>query len=65
MEQNDKVKKIIAFLAIMHFVEALLARRMAKKRGKSPCLYFVLTLFFGFFTLLKLRKIKPEEEAAD
>lgn len=63
MEQNDKVKKIIAGLAVAHFIEALLARRMARKRGKSPALYFFLGLFFGFFPLLKLRKIKPEEDA--
>lgn len=63
MEQNDMVKKVIAVLAATHFLEALIARRMAKKRGKKPGRYFVLGLMFGFFTLLKLRKIEKVTEA--
>lgn len=62
MEQSDMVKKVIAVLAVAHFFEALIARRMAKKRGKKPGRYFVLGLMFGFLTLLKLRKI---EKVAD
>jgi hypothetical protein len=64
VEGKDIIKKVAIFIAIMHPIEALIARRMAKKRGKNPTLYFFLTLFTGFPVMLRLRKIKPVEETA-
>jgi hypothetical protein len=40
----------------------LIAYRAAKKRGKSPLIYFILTQFLGVFVLVPLlRKPKVEE----
>lgn len=64
METTGTAKKVVAVIAVGHFIEALFARRMARRRGKSPALYFVATLFVGFPILLRLRKIEPEAEAA-
>ncbi len=61
MENKLWLKRVIAFLAVAHPIEALIARRMAKERGKNPNLWFFLTLIFGIFSLRKLRKIKPAE----
>ncbi len=61
MEQSDKMKKIAQQLAAAHFVEALVATRVAKKRGKSPVKYFFLTLIFGVFVLVPLMR-KPKVE---
>lgn len=57
MQGNDTLKKVAISLAVAHLVEALCARRMAKKRGKSPALYFLLTLFIGFPVMLRLKKV--------
>jgi hypothetical protein len=58
------MKKLNQNLAVMHFFEALIAFRAARKRGKNPLLYFVLTQVFGVFVLIPLlRKPKLEPEA--
>jgi hypothetical protein len=59
MPNDDKVKKTVMSLGVMHFVEAMLAYRAAKKRGKSPVLYFLLTQVFGVFVLIPLLR-KPK-----
>lgn len=56
MQDNQNLKKAILVVAVLHPLEALLAKRMAEKRGKNPKLYFALTLFIGFPVLLRLRK---------
>jgi uncharacterized protein YhhL (DUF1145 family) len=64
MEQSDKMKKMATQLAIMHAMEALIAMRAAKKRGKSPVKYFFLTLVFGVFVLVPLlRKPKLDKKS--
>ncbi|MEW6554137.1 MAG: DUF4499 domain-containing protein [Actinomycetota bacterium] len=63
--ETEKLVKIGKQLAIMHFFEALLARRAARKRGLKPNRYFCLTLMFGVFVLVPLlRKPKLEKKAA-
>jgi hypothetical protein len=63
MEQQDRIKQLMNFLAISHFFEALIAVRAAKKRGLSRVKYFFLTWIFGVFVLIPLlRKPKVEEE---
>jgi uncharacterized protein YhhL (DUF1145 family) len=60
---NEKIKKAGQQLAVMHFIEALIARRAAKKRGLKPMRYFCLTLVFGVFVLIPLlRKPKLEKK---
>ncbi len=55
MEMNmDKIKKVIVVTAVLHFIEANIAYRAAKKRGKNPKLYFVLTQLFGIPVLRPL-----------
>jgi hypothetical protein len=50
-------------LAISHLFEAMIAYRAARKRGKSPVLYFLLTQVFGVFVLVPLlRKPKVAKE---
>jgi uncharacterized protein YhhL (DUF1145 family) len=62
--ETKKLMKIGQQLAIMHVVEAFIARRAAKKRGLKPMKYFCLTLMFGVFVLVPLlRKPKLEKEA--
>jgi hypothetical protein len=62
LNDTDKMKRNLAVLGVMHFFEALIAYRAAKKRGKSPLIYFVLTQFLGVFVLVPLlRKPKVEE----
>ena len=63
MEGKEIIKKAAIALAIAHTMEALFAMRMAKKRGKSPVLYFFLTLPIGFPVMLRLRKAECVEEA--
>lgn len=59
----DKMKKIFLTTAVLHTFEALIAYRAAKKRGKNPKLYFVLTQFFGVLVLMPLlRKPKLPKE---
>jgi hypothetical protein len=60
---SEKMMKIGQQLAVMHFIEALIARRAAKKRGLKPMRYFCLTLVFGVFVLVPLlRKPKLDKE---
>lgn len=59
---SDKMKKICRQLAISHFFEAIIAYRAAKKRGKNPKLYFLLTQVFGIFVLVPLLR-KPKVKA--
>ena len=62
--ETEKMMKIGKQLAIMHVVEAFIARRAAKKRGLKPMRYFCLTLMFGVFVLVPLlRKPKLGKEA--
>jgi uncharacterized protein YhhL (DUF1145 family) len=61
MDDQDWKKKVITFLAVSHAIEALIARRMAKKRGKSPNLWFAITLVFGIFAIRRLKKVEPLE----
>lgn len=63
--KNEKVKKVILSLAAMHAVEAPIAYREAKKRGKNPWLYAALTAAFGVFVLVPLLRQPKAEEAAD
>jgi len=59
----DKMKKIFMSTVAIHTFEALIAHRAAKKRGKNPKLYFVLTQFFGVLVLIPLlRKPKLPKE---
>ncbi len=58
---SKKLKQTFIVIAVLHSMEALLAKRMARKRGKSPALYFVLTLFIGFPIMLRLRKVEKIE----
>lgn len=62
MQDSDKMKKWLVSLTVMHFCEAVIACRAAKKRGKSPALYFFLTQFMGVFVLIPLLR-KPKVEA--
>jgi hypothetical protein len=57
--EDGKMAKNMKQLAVMHFCEAVIAYRAAKKRGKNPKLYFVLTQFFGVFVLIPLLR-KPK-----
>ncbi|HEY5525994.1 MAG TPA: DUF4499 domain-containing protein [Candidatus Anoxymicrobiaceae bacterium] len=56
---DKKMTKNMKQLAVMHFFEAVIAYRAAKKRGKNPKLYFVLTQVFGVFVLIPLLR-KPK-----
>jgi uncharacterized protein YhhL (DUF1145 family) len=64
MENTDTMKKILGVTAILHISEAIIACRAAKKRGKNPKKYFLLTLFFGVFVLVPLLR-KPKEEESE
>ncbi|MBC7230779.1 MAG: DUF4499 domain-containing protein [Actinobacteria bacterium] len=60
---SEKIKKIAKQLAVMHAVESVIAYRAAKKRGKNPKLYYLLTWVFGVFVLVPLlRKPKLSRE---
>jgi uncharacterized protein YhhL (DUF1145 family) len=62
MQNKDSVKKVFIAISVMHTIEAMIAYRAAKKRGKNPKLYYLLTQFFGVFVLVPLlRKPKVEE----
>ncbi|OFW56875.1 MAG: hypothetical protein A2V52_06805 [Actinobacteria bacterium RBG_19FT_COMBO_54_7] len=60
----EKMKKLPKQLAISHFFEAIIAFRAARKRGKNPILYFILTQVFGIFVLIPLMR-KPKLEKRD
>lgn len=63
MENATKKKNMMRALVISHLFEAMIAYRAAKKRGKNPVLYFLLTQVFGVFVLVPLlRKPKIAEE---
>jgi hypothetical protein len=63
MENAGKHKNMMKALAISHLFEAMIAYRAARKRGKSPVLYFLLTQVFGVFVLVPLlRKPKVAKE---
>jgi hypothetical protein len=63
MENATKKKNMRRALVISHLFEAMIAYRAAKKRGKNPVLYFLLTQVFGVFVLVPLlRKPKIAEE---
>ena len=64
MEGKGVFRKVAIAIAIAHTIEALFAMRMAKKRGKSPVLYFLLTLPIGFPVMLRLRKAECVEETS-
>ncbi|MGQ9476033.1 MAG: hypothetical protein ACUVT4_04985 [Actinomycetota bacterium] len=62
--KNEKAKKVLRSLALMHAVEAPIAYLAASKRGKNPMLYAALTAVFGVFVLVPLlRKPKPQEQS--
>lgn len=61
MENTDNIKKMLKATAIMHICEAMIAFHAAKKRGKNPKKYFLLTMFLGVFVLVPLLR-KPKEE---
>ncbi|MHB8894371.1 MAG: TMEM254 family protein [Candidatus Geothermincolia bacterium] len=66
MGSTDKKKTLLRNMVVIHFFEAVVAYRAAKKRGKSPKLYFILTQVFGVFVLIPLLrkpKIAKEQEA--
>ena len=64
MEGKEIFKRAAIGLAIAHTIEASIAARMAKKRGKSPVLYFFMTLPIGFPVMLRLRKTECVDESA-
>lgn len=58
-EKNSKtVKKTMSSLAVLHPFEAAAAFFIAKKKGKNPILWSILTLIFGVFALVPLLKSK-------
>jgi uncharacterized protein YhhL (DUF1145 family) len=59
MKQKDALKKVAIFLGIMHPIEALIAARMARKRGKKPLRWFLATLVFGVFAMNRLKALPP------
>jgi uncharacterized protein YhhL (DUF1145 family) len=67
MEKGAKVKgggtamKVAVFLAVLHPLEAVVASRMAARRGRDPRRWALATLLFGVFALLRLRGIPPKE----
>jgi hypothetical protein len=63
MDNTGKNKNMMKALAVSHLIEAMIAFRAAKKRGKNPFLYFLLTQVFGVFVLVPLlRKPKVAKE---
>lgn len=62
MKGREVARKVLAFLAVMHPLEAVVAWRMAAKRGRDPRLWAAATLLFGVFALARLRGIQPTEE---
>jgi Transmembrane protein 254 len=62
MQNKDSMKKVFIAISVMHTFEAMIAYRAAKKRGKNPKLYCLLTQFLGVFILVPLlRKPKVEQ----
>ncbi len=61
MKGKSAAKKVLAFLAVAHPLEAAAAWRMAVRRGRDPRLWAVATLLFGVFALARLRGITPRE----
>ncbi len=45
----------------MHPIEAVIAARMAKKRGRKPLPWMAATLVFGVFAMKRLKKL-PEQD---
>lgn len=62
--KNEKVKKALRSLALMHAVEAPIAYLAASKRGKNPKLFAALTAVFGVFVLVPLLRLPKAEKAA-
>jgi hypothetical protein len=61
-KMKDLFKKTIKFLAVVHPIEAVIAYRVAQKKGKDPKLYAALTLLLGVFVLVPLLRSKEERE---
>lgn len=60
-----KFLKIWILAAVIgHTLEAPIAYRAAKKRGKDPREYFLRTLALGAIVLIPLLRSEPEEEVA-
>lgn len=51
-----KLKTLGILLGITHFMEALLAVLVARKKGENPLKYFILTQFAGVFVLIPLMR---------
>jgi hypothetical protein len=64
MANDDRKIKTMKQVVVVHFVEAMIAYRAAKKRGKNPKLYFVLTQALGVFVLIPLLR-KPKVDKAE
>lgn len=66
MEQDSALKKAVTsvavFIGIMHPIEAMVVRRMAKKRGRRPLPWMAATLLFGVFAMKRLKKLEPVEK---
>jgi uncharacterized protein YhhL (DUF1145 family) len=66
MEKENALKKsvtsVAVFIGIMHPIEAMVARRMAKKRGRKPLPWMAATLLFGVFAMKRLKKLPPLEK---
>ncbi|MBN2168934.1 MAG: DUF4499 domain-containing protein [Actinobacteria bacterium] len=52
-----RLKAVMLFLGVAHFIEASAAAFIATKKGKNPIVCFGKTLFMGvFFLILLIRK---------
>jgi transmembrane protein TMEM254 len=51
------VRAMLAGTAVIHLAEALVAGRLAKRRGMAPGGWRIQTLVVGFPSLLALRKV--------
>jgi hypothetical protein len=61
-----KVLKIWIIAAVVgHSLEAPIAYRAARKRGKDPWKYVLRTLALGAIALIPLLRSKPETEELD
>lgn len=64
MDKVEMGKKALKVLAVTHVFEGMIAYNAARKRGKNPVKYMMLTWFLGVFVLVPLlRSEVPGEEA--
>jgi hypothetical protein len=56
---QSALKKLLVGTAVVHVGEAIMAGRMARRRGISPRGWRLQTLVVGFPSLLLLRRLPP------